>query len=43
VIYRPRLFVQSLNYVGPDRRRRVIPDYAGPKRRAADSQQVFEI
>ena len=43
VIYRPRLFVQSHRYVGPDRRRRVIPDYAGPRRRAADNQNVFEI
>lgn len=43
VIFRPRQFVQSDHYVGPDRRRRVIPDYAGPKRRTADRQNVFEI
>ncbi len=43
VIFHPRPFVQSRDYVGPDRRRRVIPDYAGPKRRAADYQPVFEV
>lgn len=43
VIFRPRPFVQSEHYVGPDRRRKVIPDYAGPLRRAADNENVFEI
>lgn len=43
VIFHPRPFVVSPNYLGPDRRRRVIPDYAGPRRRAADNQHVFEI
>jgi two-component system, chemotaxis family, chemotaxis protein CheY len=36
VIYRPRPFVRTSTYFGPDRRRRSDPDYAGPFRRAAD-------
>ena len=36
VIYRPRPFVRTKSYFGPDRRRRADPDYAGPLRRAAD-------
>jgi two-component system, chemotaxis family, chemotaxis protein CheY len=36
-IERPRPFVRSGDYFGPDRRRRVDPDYRGPKRRATDN------
>lgn len=34
VIQRPRPFVRSTDYFGPDRRRRQDPAYAGPERRA---------
>jgi CheY-like chemotaxis protein len=37
VIFRPRPFIESANYVGPCRRRRRDASYAGPLRRAADS------
>lgn len=37
VIYRPRPFVRSASYFGPDRRRRDDPAYQGPWRRAADA------
>ncbi len=37
VIYRPRPFVRSASYFGPDRRRRDDPAYHGPWRRAADN------
>jgi two-component system, chemotaxis family, chemotaxis protein CheY len=37
VVYRPRPFVRTKTYFGPDRRRRADPDYQGPLRRAADS------
>lgn len=40
VILRPRPFVQSHSYFGPDRRRRTLPDYAGPFRRDSDSQAL---
>lgn len=33
VIHRPRPFVRSMDYFGPDRRRRDDPEYAGPERR----------
>jgi len=35
-IERPRPFVRSADYFGPDRRRRDNPDYKGPMRRASD-------
>lgn len=35
-ILRPRQFVRKENYFGPDRRRRLNPDYPGKKRRTAD-------
>lgn len=38
VIYRPRPFVRSKGYFGPDRRRRADPNFSGPYRRAADDQ-----
>lgn len=36
VINKPRAFVHTPTYFGPDRRRRTIEDYEGPKRRAED-------
>jgi CheY-like chemotaxis protein len=36
VIYRPRPFVRTADYFGPDRRRKDDPNYEGPRRRAAD-------
>ncbi|WP_339915175.1 response regulator [uncultured Brevundimonas sp.] len=37
VIMRPRPFVKTGTYFGPDRRRRNTPGYNGPLRRAADN------
>lgn len=34
LIHRPRPFVQTPSYFGPDRRRRQDPDYRGPERRS---------
>lgn len=40
----PRPFIDEATFVGPDRRRVAINDYAGPFRRAGDSKpDVFEI
>ena len=36
VIYRPRAFVRTETYLGPDRRRRETPDFRGPWRRSTD-------
>ncbi len=36
VIYRPRPFVRTKTYFGPDRRRHAEPGHAGPFRRASD-------
>lgn len=36
VIFRPRPFVRTSDYFGPDRRRRDDPFYSGPRRREAD-------
>jgi DNA-binding response OmpR family regulator len=36
VLLRPRRFIESLNYVGPCRRRRMLDDYDGPLRRFTD-------
>src|SRR6201996_9414720 len=36
VIYRPRPFVRTNDYFGPDRRRRDDPAHGGPWRRAKD-------
>lgn len=36
VIMRPRPFIRSRDYVGPCRRRRDTPDYAGPFRRSSE-------
>ncbi len=37
VIYRPRPFVRTADYFGPDRRRKDDPAYEGPRRRADDA------
>ena len=36
VIYRPRPFVRTADYFGPDRRRKQDPSFNGPWRRATD-------
>lgn len=36
VIERPRQFVRSEDFFGPDRRRRKLDDYVGPRRRETD-------
>jgi len=36
VIVRPRRFIESLDYVGPCRRRRMLEDFNGPMRRFTD-------
>lgn len=47
VINKPRDFIKTEGYFGPDRRRKQIENYKGPKRRASDiphgSKDVFEI
>ena len=45
VLERPRLFLRTPDYVGPDRRRRDDPRYRGPKRRREDfrDDEVYEI
>ncbi|MGB4058274.1 MAG: response regulator [Alphaproteobacteria bacterium] len=37
VIERPRQFVRSEDFFGPDRRRKKTPDYNGPRRREVDT------
>lgn len=37
VINKPRDFIETDDYFGPDRRRRIIEDYKGPYRRSDDS------
>jgi len=36
VLLRPRRFIDSINYVGPCRRRRMLDEYGGPLRRFTD-------
>lgn len=38
VINKPRDFIETKDYFGPDRRRRVIENYSGPFRRSTDQQ-----
>jgi CheY-like chemotaxis protein len=38
VIERPRPFVRTASFFGPDRRRRVDPKFKGPHRRKADAE-----
>jgi CheY-like chemotaxis protein len=40
VITRPRDFIRTPNYFGPDRRRRIIENYKGPRRRAKDQKEL---
>lgn len=40
IVERPRKFVRGGGYFGPDRRRQVRADYAGPFRRADDKKKV---
>lgn len=39
VINKPRDFIETPDYFGPDRRRRVIENYQGPFRRSTDKPQ----
>lgn len=39
VIYKPRPFVKTDGYFGPDRRRRAAPGFRGPWRREGDAQR----
>jgi two-component system, chemotaxis family, chemotaxis protein CheY len=43
IIERPRPFVKSPSYFGPDRRRHSIADYAGPFRRREDFENDLDI
>jgi CheY-like chemotaxis protein len=36
IVERPRPFVRCQGYFGPNRRRRALPDYDGPKRRSGE-------
>jgi CheY-like chemotaxis protein len=40
VIERPRPFVRTPRYFGPDRRRQALPTYSGPKRREQDGAEA---
>lgn len=42
VIFRPRPFVKTDGYFGPDRRRRDTPNYRGPMRRAQDQSRTSD-
>lgn len=42
LIERPRRFVKSTGYFGPDRRRRQDPRFSGPWRRSTDTQNQDE-
>ncbi|MEO8114306.1 MAG: response regulator [Phenylobacterium sp.] len=43
VLTRPRPFIVSSAYVGPDRRRRVELSYSGPLRRTCDPNEVIDV
>lgn len=45
VIFRPRTFVRTKTYFGPNRRRRADPNYKGARRRADDGaeQDTYEL
>jgi two-component system, chemotaxis family, chemotaxis protein CheY len=43
VIMRPRMFVSSDTYFGPDRRRRTLNSFAGPFRRFNDCADLVEV
>ena len=40
VVDHPRPFVKCTTYVGPDRRRKVDPNFQGPQRRRGDPQRM---
>ena len=40
IVERPRAFVRTESYFGPDRRRRALENYAGPWRRQDDFQDI---
>jgi CheY-like chemotaxis protein len=42
VLLKPRPFVVSSDYIGPDRRRRVELSYSGPLRRMSDPEEVVD-
>lgn len=42
VLSRPRPFIVSEDYIGPDRRRRVELSYSGPLRRISDPEEVVD-
>ncbi len=43
IIEHPRSFIRTEDYFGPDRRRRVDPNYRGPKRRQGEGTAALEI
>jgi CheY-like chemotaxis protein len=43
IVDRPRPFVKCANYFGPDRRRHVTEDYAGPFRRREDFENDLAV
>jgi CheY-like chemotaxis protein len=44
VVLNPRPFIQTKDYFGPDRRRNVMSNYAGPERRkGADGGKVIQV
>ncbi len=43
VIMKPRQFVSSTDFFGPDRRRRESIEYRGPMRRASDTKGALQI
>lgn len=40
IIERPRPFVRTVHYFGPDRRRKANPSYKGPERRKVEAESV---
>lgn len=40
IINKPRDFVETPNFFGPDRRRRKIDDFGGPRKREADDENA---
>jgi two-component system, chemotaxis family, chemotaxis protein CheY len=43
VIFRPRPFIKTPTFFGPDRRRRADPTYQGPWRRASDGGTTYAL
>jgi CheY-like chemotaxis protein len=43
VILRPRAFIRTVSYFGPDRRRRNDPNYNGKMRRATDTGDTYDL